>query len=87
MGALVSAIEPPSSPQHVALATLFDNDRFDSVAEFADRAISLWISIREAAYRRERPTLETHCRQVRILTLAAFSTVKGLGAGPNGRAA
>jgi hypothetical protein len=68
------------SPQHVALANLFDEDRYDAVFEFADRAISLWISIREASYRREHATIETHCRQIRVLTLGAFETVKALGA-------
>lgn len=69
------------SPQHVALANLFDEDRYDSLVEFSDRAISLWISIGEASYRREYATLETHCRQIRVLTLGALETVKALGAG------
>jgi hypothetical protein len=57
----------------------FDEDRYDSIIEFSDRAISLWVSIREAAYRREHSTLDIHCPQVRILTLAAFETVKIVG--------
>jgi hypothetical protein len=75
----------PSDPAGTTVG-VFDDDRFDAFGEFADRAVSLWISIREAAYRRERPTLETHCRQVRILTLAAFETVKQLGADPREKA-
>ena len=75
------------SPQHLALANLFDEDRYDSLAEFSDRAISLWISIREASYRRERATVETHCRQIRVLTLGAFETVKLLSVGERAGAA
>jgi hypothetical protein len=69
------------SPQHGALANLFDEDRYDSLVEMSDRAISLWISIREAAWRRERATLEIHCPQIRFLTLGVFETVKALGPG------
>ena len=76
---------PPSEPAEETVGS-FDDDRFAAVGEFADRAISLWVSIREAAYRRERQTLETHCRQVRILTLGAFETVKLLGADPREKA-
>jgi hypothetical protein len=52
------------------------DERFDALIEFSDRAISLWLSIREAAYRRERATLNIHCPQIRALTLGAFETVK-----------
>jgi hypothetical protein len=62
-----------SSP---SLTAVFDEDRYDSIVEYSDRAISLWLSIREAAYRRERATLDIHCPQLRILTLGAFETVK-----------
>ena len=47
--------------------------------DFAERAASYWISIREAADCGERLTVETHCRQIRLVTLAAFETVKALG--------
>ena len=67
--------------QNVALAGLFDEDRYDSLVEFSDRAISLWLSIREASYRREHATIAVHCPQIRVLTLGAFETVKALGAG------
>jgi hypothetical protein len=70
---------PYATPQHVGLASLFDEDRYDSIVEFSDRAISLWLSIREAAYRREPATLEIHCPQIRVLTLGAFETVKAIG--------
>jgi hypothetical protein len=73
----------PSGAKNISSA--FDDDRFDGVAEFADRAISLWISIREASYHRELPTLETYCPQVRILTLAVFQTVRELGSRENAR--
>jgi hypothetical protein len=78
---------PDPSRQHVALANLFDEDRYDSLAEFSERAISLWISMREASYRREHAIIETHCRQIRVLTLGAFETVKALGAGEKAGAA
>lgn len=54
------------------------DERFDALVEMSDRAMSLWLSIREAAYRRERATLEIHCPQIRALTLGAFETVKAL---------
>ena len=53
-------------------------DRFDALVEMSDRAISLWLSIREASYRRERAILDIHCPQIRALTLGAFETVKAL---------
>jgi hypothetical protein len=54
------------------------DERYDSLVEFADQAISLWLSFREASYRRERATLDIHCPQIRVLTLGAFETVKAL---------
>jgi hypothetical protein len=78
----MSDASPSFSPQHVALANAFDDDRFETIVEWADKQISLWISIREAAYRRERSTLELHCEQIRVLTRATFQTVKTLGSGP-----
>ena len=77
----MSAPMADPSPQHVALANLFDEDRYDALVEFSDRAISLWLSLREASYRREHATIEIHCRQIRVLTLGVFETVKALGAG------
>jgi hypothetical protein len=56
-------------------------DRFEAIELFAEKQISLWMSVREAAWRRERETLELHCPQIRILTLATFQTVRMLGAG------
>ena len=50
-------------PAHQALANAFDDDRFAAIGEFADKQISLWLSVREGAYRRERATLEIHCEQ------------------------
>jgi len=75
------------SPQHVTLANLFDEDRYDSLVEFSERAISLWISMREASYRREHATIETHCMQIRLLTLGAFETAKALSGGEKTEAA
>lgn len=53
-------------------------DQFAAIEEFADKAASYWRSIGEAAYRADLRTIEIHCRQVSVLTRAAFSTVKGL---------
>jgi hypothetical protein len=54
------------------------DDRYDALVEMSDKAISLWLSIREASYRRERAILDIHCPQIRALTLGAFETVKAL---------
>jgi hypothetical protein len=54
------------------------DDRYAALIEMSDQAISLWLSIREASYRRERAILDIHCRQIRALTLGAFETVKAL---------
>ncbi len=59
--------------------------RFAAIAEFADKASSYWRSIGEAAYRGDRATLEIHCRQVRLSTIAVFQTVKELGSRENAR--
>lgn len=59
----------------------FDEDRFNSLEEFAAKQISLWTSVREAAWRRERETLGVYCPKIRILTLGAFEIVKLLGVG------
>jgi hypothetical protein len=59
----------------------FDADRYAAIEEFAEKQISLWVSVREAAWRRERTTLELHCPQIKVLTVAVFQTVKQLGAG------
>ena len=66
------------------MASGYDADRFAAIEDFADKAASYWRSIAEAAYRGDLRTIETHCGHVRLLTLATFSTVKGLGAGPDG---
>ena len=59
----------------------FAEDRFEAIEQYAEKQISLWMSIREAAWRRERETLELHCPQIRILTLATFQAIRMLGAG------
>jgi hypothetical protein len=68
----------PSCPSDSAVDA-FAEDRFEAIEQYAEKQISLWMSIREAAWRRERETLELHCRQIRILTLATFEAVKTLG--------
>lgn len=56
-----------------------DYVRLDAIAELAHLAASYWISIREAADRGERPTIDVHCRQVAAVTREAFAIVKSLG--------
>jgi hypothetical protein len=56
------------------------DDRFTEIEELADQAASFWRSIAEAAYRGDRLTLEVHCRQVSLVTRAAFQAVKQLSA-------
>ena len=68
-----------------AIASGWPTIGYDALVEMSDRAISLWLSIREAAYRRERATLEIHCPQIRALTLGAFETVKALPPRERGR--
>jgi hypothetical protein len=72
-----------SAPAPDPDADAFAEDRFDAIELFAEKQISLWVSVREAAWRRERETLEVHCPQIRILTLATFQAVRMLGSGPN----
>ena len=62
------------------LTAALDYGRFEAIAELAELAASYWVSIREAASRGERLTVETHCRQVALVTREAFATVKTLGA-------
>ena len=59
-----------TAPQTVA--DVCDDQRFAFIEELADTASSRWRSIAEAAYRRERLTIETHCRQTRAIAIAAF---------------
>ena len=59
----------------------FAEDRFDSLEKFAAEQISLWTSVHETAWRRERETLGIYCPKIRILTLGAFEIVKLLGVG------
>jgi hypothetical protein len=61
------------------LAVALDADRFDAVADLAERAASYWYSIALAADRGERLTVEVHCRQVAAVTREAFAMVKALG--------
>jgi len=64
----------------------FAEERYEAIEQFAEKQISLWMSIREGAWRRERETLELHCPQIRVLTLATFEAVRMLGADPRGKA-
>ena len=64
----------------------FDEDRFATLVELAEKQISLWTSAREAAWRRERETLAIYCPKIRVLTLGAFEIVKLLGPGETGGA-
>jgi hypothetical protein len=69
----------PSCPSD-AIVDAFAEDRFAAIEQYAEKQISLWMSVREAAWRRERETLELHCPQIRVLTLATFDAVRTLGA-------
>ena len=64
-----------------SVASALDCARFDAIAEYANLAASYWLSIREAATRGDKLTVETHCRQVSAVTRETFATVKTLGAG------
>ena len=81
LGALMQATTSPSrSARH---RRKLSRPRWTTGAstrcELADLAASYWISVREAAARSERLTLETHGRQVAAVTREAFATVKTLG--------
>jgi hypothetical protein len=69
-----------TAPAPSPIVAAFAEDRFEAIEQFAEKQISLWMSVREAAWRRERETLELHCPQIRILTLATFQAVRTLGA-------
>jgi hypothetical protein len=56
-----------------------DSLRLDRIEELADMNASYWRSIGEASARGERLTIETHRRQVRLATIAAFEIIKSLG--------
>jgi hypothetical protein len=75
----MSAPAPECPPDPIVDA--FAEDRFEAIEEFSEKQISLWLSVREAAFRHERETLELHCPQIRVLTLATFQAVWMLGAG------
>jgi hypothetical protein len=68
-----------SSSDLSTLTVVLDYGRFDAIAELAERAASYWHSIALAADRGDRLTLETHCRQVALVTREIFAIVKGLG--------
>jgi hypothetical protein len=67
------------APSPQTLTAALDYGRFDAIAEFAEMAASYWHAIALAANRGERLTVETHCRQVAVVTREAFSIVKSLG--------
>ena len=77
MTALAPATDAVAASPSVSDA--LDYARLNAVAELADLAASYWISVREAADRGERLTIEVHCRQVAAVTREAFATVKTLG--------
>jgi hypothetical protein len=59
-----------------SLADALDCNRFDQIAELAERAASYWHSVALAADRGERLTVTVHCKQVAAVTREAFATVK-----------
>ena len=62
--------------QHEDLRLAFDEGRFDDLMDLAATEISLWRSVYEAAYRRERATIGAHCEQIRAHTKATFETAR-----------
>jgi len=68
-----------SSDGPPSLADVCDESRFGNIEELADLAASYWRSVAEAAFRSGRLIVEVHCRQVALVTRAAFQTVKQLG--------
>jgi hypothetical protein len=68
--------KPLSAPTHEALANAFDDERFDALVDMAAYEISLWRSVYEAAYRRERKTIGSTCEQIRAHTKATFETAR-----------
>ena len=68
----------PAPPDPIIDA--FAEARFEAIEQFAEKQISLWVSVREAAWRGERETLEVHCHKIRFLTRATFDAVRMLGA-------
>ena len=70
---------------HRSLADALDVGRYAAIVDLAERAASYCHSVALAAERGERLTVETHCRQVSLVTKEAFHTVKKLGAGADGK--
>jgi hypothetical protein len=62
------------------LVRALDYLRFAAIAEYAELGLSYWVSLREAALRGERLTVEVHCRQIAAVTREAFGIAKMLGA-------
>ena len=60
-----------SAPSAATKAALDGDVHFDEIEELADKAVSYWRSIAEAAYRRERMTIAVHVYQVRLVTYTA----------------
>ena len=75
-------LKVPSVDAQRTVDDVLDDLRFDDIVDRADAAISYWLSIREAAYRRERLTVAVHFRQVRLTTFAAFQTISEFSAEP-----
>jgi hypothetical protein len=57
-----------------------DDLRYQRLGELADLGESLWLSIREAAWRKEPLTARAHLGQLRLVTIDALQIVKTLGA-------
>jgi hypothetical protein len=68
--------ETPTAP---AVPRALDYARFETIAELSETAASYWRFVTLAAMRGERLTVETHCRQLALVTREAFQTVKALG--------
>jgi hypothetical protein len=62
------------------LVVALDYSRFDALDEHAELRSSYWTSVREAALRCKRLTVEVHCRQIAAVTREAFGIARMLGA-------
>ena len=58
--------DAPDGPSAQALDVV-DDWRLDDIADLADKATSYWVSIREAAIRKEPMTVSVHFRQARLV--------------------
>lgn len=79
----------PATESTAGALSLADDRAFAEIEDLADKAASYWVSVREAAYRREAVALAIPLRQARLVTreaveIAATIFAKGAGGGEGG---